>query len=85
MSDLTSTNEESLIGLLARCPEDHYLLVAPDSDSFLSVFRIPNSQTTAFAYMTPEEKKQYWVCGFGAIAFHPEVWQGHPLLAMRYR
>ena len=77
MSDLTSTNEENLIALIEKCPDDHYLYMNPSlTGDFLEVYQIPRRLHDDWLRMGEGQRKHYWVSSFMAVAFYPEVWRG---------
>lgn len=85
MSVLTSTNEESLINLLDKCPDGHFVLIIPAGELLMDVYVLPEADHDKFMYMNKEERKQFWKCGWGGLGIHKDVWKKGPDAAQAYR
>jgi len=86
MSDLTHTCEESLARMINECPQDEYIIITSGkSPLLLDVYRVPLDLSDRFNYMDAEEKSKYSKGGFGAVAFHKDIWTADERRASRYR
>lgn len=85
MSDLTSTNEESLINLLERCPDDHFVLIIPANELLMDVYVVPKAEHDRFMYMDKVERQQFWKRRWGGLGIHKDVWEKGPDANRAYR
>lgn len=85
MSDITSTNEETLIQLIENLEPGYYICLRPNSHiiPMIDVFVFP--LWFSVEYTSEKEREQYYKASFMALALHEDVWKGELGVASNYR
>jgi len=73
MSDMTSTNEETLINLIADCPEGSHIELSP-RDGWIKIYECTEDRAT-----------RTWRASFLLLSIHPEAWLVNPGIASQWR
>lgn len=86
MSELTTTNEEILAGLVNQLKSGEIIRLVPSNYSTMPVIDIYiMPKDVEWSYSIETKFSQYWKGSFLALEFHKEIWQASPSKASAYR